>query len=215
MFVKLLLNYALRLDPVQLQTLSDRGASWVICQPFTSCQTLPVSRYRRAVQGQCLIESRLIIKPPPLSSELHKNQARAVAAQKQEVAGVKASHVLQDFQRDHQQAVERESEQLKLKCAQPHPACDVCHIRFDMSTCLTHRWERAAEAQVRPAASGLSTACLIIDGMQPCCQRNMTSDLGCGLFASTALFRAKPPRWVRQGHVHAPARARWLSRRIP
>lgn len=75
------------------------------------------------MQGQCLVPSRLNIKPPPMGSQLLKNQERAAAANKRAVESVKASHVLQDFQRDHQEAVERESEQLKLKCAS-------CIMRF-------------------------------------------------------------------------------------
>jgi hypothetical protein len=65
---------------------------------------------------QTLVRSKLAFRPPDVNSTLHKNVVQMTSRTEKASHAIKASHVLKDFHQEHLEAVDREQEQLKLKC---------------------------------------------------------------------------------------------------
>lgn len=71
------------------------------------------------MQGQQLLKSRLLLRPPAHDSNLHRNMTQNLALARQASTKVKANAVLEDFGHEHMAALDRDKEQIKLRCALP------------------------------------------------------------------------------------------------
>lgn len=82
------------------------------------------------MQAQTLVRSKLAFRPPDVNSQLARNAARAAGPAKGAREAIKGSLVLKDFRQEHLEAVDREQEALKLKCAlfiRAAPICSALH----------------------------------------------------------------------------------------
>lgn len=69
----------------------------------------------KTIQGQQLLKSRLLLRPPAHDSNLHRNMTQNLALARQASTKIKANAVLEDFGHEHMAAVDRDREQLKLR----------------------------------------------------------------------------------------------------
>eukprot|EP00892_Ulva_mutabilis_P001736 jgi/Ulvmu1/11563/UM079_0006.1 len=78
-------------------------------------QRMLLGLHHSDLQGQQLLKSRLLLRPPAHDSDLHRNMTHSLALARQASTKVKANPVLQDFGHEHMEALDRDKEQLKLR----------------------------------------------------------------------------------------------------